>query len=89
CDNTAYVADELQKAGFELVIPPQFNQFMVKCESDSETEHLLEAVQKSGVCWCGSSMWEGKKVIRISVCSHATTHEDVDKSVRTFKAARR
>ena len=89
CDNTAYFADELQKAGFSLVNPPQFNQFMIKCESDAETEHLLKSVQDSGVCWCGGSSWEGEKVIRVSVCSHATTHEDIDMSVRAFKEARR
>lgn len=89
CENTIYFADELQKVGFPLVNPPQFNQFMIKCESDAETEHLLKSVQDSGVCWCGSSSWEGEKVIRISVCSHATTHEDIDRSVVAFKTASR
>lgn len=85
CENTAYFAEGLQKAGFELVNPPQFNQFMIKRKSESETEHLLKAVQDGGVCWCGGSLWEGERVIRISVCSHATTHKDIDKSVQAFK----
>ena len=87
CDNAAYFAAELEKEGFTLVNPPQFNQFMIKCASDARTENLLKAVQNSGICWCGGSIWEGERVIRISICSHATTREDIDRSVQTFRAA--
>ena len=87
CDNTAYFAEKMQSAGFVLINPPQFNQFMLRCESEEETKQLLKTVQDSGVCWCGSSIWEGQFVIRVSVCSHATTREDIDKSVEAFKNA--
>jgi hypothetical protein len=33
-------------------------------------------------------VWNGKKVIRISVCSWATTANDVTRSVEAFRAAR-
>lgn len=89
CDNAAYFAGELERAGFALVNPPQFNQFMVKCETADETARVLRAVQNGGVCWCGESVWEGERVIRVSVCSHATTREDIDQSVRAFAEARR
>ena len=85
CDNAAYFADELQKAGFTLVNPPQFNQFMVKCGTASETKRVLQSIQAGGECWCGGSLWEGEPVIRVSVCSHVTTKEDIDRSVDAFR----
>ena len=87
CDNTAYFARELEKAGFHLVNPACFNQFIIKCETPEKTRQVLEFVQNSGVCWCGSSQWNDELVIRISVCSHSTTHEDIDICVGTFKEA--
>lgn len=88
CDTTIYFAEELEKAGFSLVNPPYFNQFMIRGETQEETQKILQGVQKSGICWCGGSLWEGAPVIRISVCSHATTFEDIDKSVAAFQNAR-
>ena len=87
CDNTAYFAQELGKAGFTLVNPPCFNQFMLKGGTLEEVNRILKGIQVSGVCWCGASLWEGELVIRISVCSHATTKEDIDRSVEAFRAA--
>lgn len=89
CGHAEYFAAALQKAGFTLVNPPQFNQFMIKCESEAETARVLKAVQDGGVCWCGGSVWEGESVIRVSVCSHATTRADIDQSVAAFTAALR
>lgn len=87
CDHTEYFADSLEKAGFTLVNPPCFNQFMVKCASPQQTRQVLGVVQNSGICWCGGSEWEGEPVIRVSVCSHATTKADIDLSVTAFQKA--
>lgn len=87
CGHTEYFANRLQEAGFILVCPPCFNQFMVKGSNPQQTERVLAAIQSSGVCWCGGSTWEGEPVIRVSVCSHATTKEDIDKSVTAFVIA--
>lgn len=63
------------------------NQFMIRGESPEETNRILKGIQESGICWCGGSVWEGVPVIRISVCSHATTREDIDRSVEAFRIA--
>jgi hypothetical protein len=36
-------------------------------------------------CWLGGSMWFGKKVMRVSICSWATTENDITKSVKSFE----
>ena len=65
-----------------------FNQVMIRCETDDLTLKTMERVQESGECWAGGSVWNGRKVIRISVCSWATTPEDVTRSVAAFVMAR-
>lgn len=87
CDNAELFASRLRQAGFTLINPVFFNQFMVACDTEAETEAVLRAIQDGGVCWCSGSRWKGKPVIRVSVCSHATTREDVDRSAASFSAA--
>jgi hypothetical protein len=38
-------------------------------------------VQAEGTCWCGSTVWQGRTAMRISVSSAATTDGDVEKSL--------
>lgn len=52
------------------------------------TARTLESLLSSGECWCGGSQWQGKPVIRVSVCSWITTADDVSRSVAAFVAAR-
>jgi glutamate/tyrosine decarboxylase-like PLP-dependent enzyme len=50
-------------------------------DHDARTRRVVAVVQKDGTCWLGGSVWQGKAVMRISVSNHATTTEDVDRSV--------
>jgi glutamate/tyrosine decarboxylase-like PLP-dependent enzyme len=81
-------AEGLSENGFKILNEVVFNQVLVACDSDSETEETLKNLQELRECWCGGSQWFNKKVIRISVCSWATTEEDVRRSVISFVKAR-
>ena len=48
----------------------------------------MRYIQESGECWVGGASWDGKAVIRISICSWATTEDDITRSVSAFVAAR-
>ncbi len=76
-----------QLEGFEVLNDVVFNQVLIRCPSDAITEQTLKHVQELRECWAGGSLWEGKKVIRISVCSWATTSEDISRSVASFAQA--
>jgi glutamate/tyrosine decarboxylase-like PLP-dependent enzyme len=82
-------ANELKINGFEILNDVVFNQVLVACGDDVTTEAVLQKVQELRVCWCGGSMWHGQRVIRISVCSWATTAEDVSRCVGSFVEALR
>ena len=73
--------------GFTIVNDVVFNQILVHCETDEITSKVIEKIQMLRECWVGGSVWEGKKVIRISVCSWATTAKDITRSSMSFQRA--
>lgn len=56
------------------------NQVLVRLDTDEQTEALIEAVQASGKIWCSGSAWEGRRVMRVSVCDQETTAAAIDAS---------
>lgn len=79
---------ELKAAGFKIVNEVFFNQVLVVCDLDEVTENVMRIIQSSGECWVGGATWGGKAAIRISICSWATTEEDISRSVAAFITAR-
>jgi glutamate/tyrosine decarboxylase-like PLP-dependent enzyme len=81
-------ADEIKKIpGFKVLNDVVFNQVLVCCDTDEQTTTTLQKIQEQRECWVGGSVWQGKKVIRVSVCSWATTEEDISRSVKSFEQA--
>lgn len=73
--------------GFYVENEVVFNQVVVRCNTDKLTADVLEQIQALRTCWLGGSQWHDKKVIRVSVCSWATTTKDITKSVKSFEKA--
>ncbi len=86
--HACYFAASATKSGFEVLNDVVFNQVMLSCENDEITQETLKQIQGSGVCWCGGASWNGRAIIRISICSWATTQEDIDISISEFVRAR-
>src|SRR5262249_19247088 len=91
CDLARRVAAPLSEAeGIAAVNDVVMNQVLVRFgDDDGETDRVIEAVQRSGECWMGSTTWHGRRLMRISVSSWRTTEADVDRSVRAIVAAAR
>ncbi|MBX2876051.1 MAG: aminotransferase class V-fold PLP-dependent enzyme [Saprospiraceae bacterium] len=77
----------LAKLGFDILNEVVFNQVLVRFEDDARTKQVIDYVQRSGEAWIGPSSWNGKVVIRISVCSWVTTEEDIRKTLSVFEQA--
>jgi len=71
----------LKAAGFEILNDVVINQVLVSFGSPEKTLRTIERIQADGTCWCGSTVWQGRTAMRISVSSWATTNEDVDRSL--------
>ena len=81
-------AEGLKKAGFEILNEVFFNQVLVHFQDNETTKSILKDVQDQRVCWCGGAVWQGKDVIRLSVCSWATTEDDIKLSIESFVKAK-
>lgn len=82
------LAKGLSDNGFRVLNDVVFNQTLIACENEALTKQTLAAFQKSGDFWAGGSIWKGEAVIRLSVCSWATTEKDIEQTVEAFVKAR-
>jgi hypothetical protein len=58
-------------------------------DSDAFTRDVVSRVQADGTSWLGSTTWQGKAAMRISVSNWSTTEADVDRSVEAILRAAR
>lgn len=88
CEKAQEFARQLKDRGFNVLNNVVFNQVLVGCQTDALTRKTLEHLQKGKVLWAGGSEWQGRAAIRISICSWATTMEDVTICADEFVRAR-
>ncbi len=74
-------ATGLKAAGYEVLNEVVINQVLVSFGSPEKTLGIIARLQAEGTCWCGSTVWQGRTAMRISVSSWATTTDDVDRSL--------
>lgn len=71
----------LNAAGYRILNDVVINQVLVSFGTAEQTLRTVARVQQDGVCWCGSTVWQGHTAMRISVSSWVTTEADVDRSL--------
>jgi glutamate/tyrosine decarboxylase-like PLP-dependent enzyme len=81
CNYAVLFKEGLSHAGFKILNDVVVNQVLVSFGTSEETNKVIKAIQDDGTCWCGGTVWQGKTAMRISICSWATTEEDVRKSI--------
>ena len=81
CQQAARFGQGLQAAGYEILNDVVLNQVLVSFGDAEKTQRVIQAIQQEGTCWCGSTVWQGRAAMRISVSSWATTDEDVERSL--------
>jgi glutamate/tyrosine decarboxylase-like PLP-dependent enzyme len=81
CNYAGIFAEGLDAAGFDILNDVVINQVLVSFGSPEETNKVIKEIQNDGTCWCGGTVWQGKTAMRISICSWATTEEDIKKSL--------
>ncbi|MHA1523133.1 MAG: pyridoxal phosphate-dependent decarboxylase family protein [Alphaproteobacteria bacterium] len=87
CRQARAMADGLAQGGVEILNDVVLNQVVAAFGDAAQTGRVIEKVQRRGVCWCGPTTWQGRKAMRISVSSWATTDEDIEKSLASILAA--
>lgn len=87
CDHATRFADGLRAAGHEVLNDVVINQVLVRFGDDDATDRTIARIQQSGVCWCGPTVWQARRAMRLSVSSWATTSADVDRSLAAILEA--
>jgi glutamate/tyrosine decarboxylase-like PLP-dependent enzyme len=81
CRQAQRFAAGLTAAGYEVLNEVVLNQVVVVFGDAERTRRVAAALQEDGTCWCGTTVWQGRTAMRISLSSYATTDADVDKSL--------
>lgn len=81
CRQAERLARGLAAAGFEILNRVRLNQVLARLESDEATQALQQAAAASGRIWFGTTMWQGRVAVRLSVSSWRTRDEDIDEAV--------
>jgi glutamate/tyrosine decarboxylase-like PLP-dependent enzyme len=84
CLHASRFAQGLAAAGHRVLNQVALNQVLVSFGSPEATRRVIAALQREGTCWCGETVWQGQTAMRISVCSWATTGEDVERSLEAM-----
>lgn len=84
CRHAASFAEGLRAAGYEVLNEVVLNQVLVSFGEPEETLEVVQRLQAEGTCWCGSTVWQGRRAMRISVSDWATTDEDVTQSLEAM-----
>jgi len=86
-DGALYLAKHLEQIGYVIENDIHFNQVIVHAGSEELTRDVLKRLQSTGVIWCGSAIWKGVFIIRLSVCSWQTNETDLATAVAEFRKA--
>ncbi len=86
CRHARRFAEGLADAGYSILNEVVYNQVLVSFGDSATTARVIDAIQIDGTCWCGITVWQGRTAMRISVCSWATTADDVERSLAAMIA---
>ncbi|WP_159450148.1 aminotransferase class V-fold PLP-dependent enzyme [Demequina sp. NBRC 110056] len=81
CSQARRMADALAAGGAEVLAPVQLNQVLVAFGDEESTLATIAALEADGTAWAGTTVWKGRRAMRVSVSDAATTADDVDAAV--------
>jgi aromatic-L-amino-acid decarboxylase len=84
CRHARTFADGFRAEGYEVLNDVVLNQVLISFGDDELTTRIISNIQREGTCWCGGTVWKGRKAMRISVSSWATTSRDVTRSLEAM-----
>ncbi|WP_415888142.1 pyridoxal phosphate-dependent decarboxylase family protein [Neptuniibacter sp. SY11_33] len=87
CNHAITLANGLQELGYEIVNDVVLNQVVATIGNPDDIKAIAKFVQDEGECWFGTTVWQGRTAIRLSVSSWATTDNDVKRTLESIKRA--
>jgi glutamate/tyrosine decarboxylase-like PLP-dependent enzyme len=81
------LAAQLTSGGVEVLNEVRLNQVVASFGDDERTNAVISAIQRDGTCWCGPTVWRGRRAMRISISNWATSEDDIDRSAAAILTA--
>ena len=78
CHLARRMADRLRAGGATIHNEVVLNQVLVGIGDTTQTDAIIDRVQREGTCWVGGTTWHGQRLIRVSVSNATTTESDID-----------
>jgi glutamate/tyrosine decarboxylase-like PLP-dependent enzyme len=88
-----FATELIKLPGVEVLNQVVLNQLLFRIIPTLVTEDkdvhasVAQRIQRTGVCWLGTTHWAGQTVLRISVSNWATTTADIRMSVECIREA--
>ena len=73
--------------GADVLNDVVFTQVCASFGDDQRTRDVVARMLTDGTAWTTGSVWQGRAVLRISVCNWSTTGDDVRRTVAALRAA--
>ena len=89
CQHARVFSLGLQTMGFEILNEVVLNQVVATIGSRQQLDQITQLVVADGEAWFGTTYWQGKHAIRLSISSWATTEHDVERTLQAINTARR
>ena len=80
-------AQRLEAEGFDVLNDVVLNQVLVSFGDPKKTLDVIKKVATEGLMFAGPTVWQDKTAMRISVSGHATSEDDVERSVQAMVRA--
>ena len=77
----------LETSDYKVLNEDGFNQVLIALENDTATNHALALIQASEEVWLSGANWQGKRVIRVSICNWQTESEDIARLAEIMEKA--
>lgn len=87
CRLATRFAEGLRRAGHEILNEVVLNQVLVSFGPGELTDRVIKSIQNDGICWCGGTSWHGRRAMRISISSWATTEADIEICLQAVNSA--
>ncbi len=80
CAHAQHMAQLLEAGGARVLAPVILNQALVQFSDADQTQAVIAQIERDGVTWAGTTVWQGQRAMRISVSDAATTSADIEAS---------
>ena len=84
CAMARRFAEQLEAGGARIANDVVLNMVLVDFGDDDRNAAIAAAVQAEGTAWLATTDWQGRRFLRLSLSSQATTGADVDAAVTSI-----